>query len=64
MRQAKQAVGVGAAIYGGRQYPGICEGAECTVNGEDVAQFRERAGLKVAHVECGRCGRAWKRVGE
>lgn len=64
MTVADSKADIGALIYGGRRYPGICEGEHCTVNGEDVELFRDRAGLPIARVECRACGRRWTRVGE
>lgn len=64
MRGAAAQADVGAIIYAGRKYPGICESESCTVDGDDVELFRDRAGLKVAHVECRTCGRRWTRIGE
>jgi hypothetical protein len=64
MAKKAKRVDVGARIYSGRRYPGICEAKSCQVDGEDVERFRQREGLKIAHVVCSRCGRRWVRIGE
>lgn len=47
-----------------RSHAGLCANEACTVSGGDVTLFTDRAGLKIAHIECQTCGKKWKRVGE